>query len=457
MRPLCLLIRRSNPSILRHVQRRQLLTLAIETSCDDTSVAVLEKHENNSATLHFHSKITSDNRIYGGVHPIASHESHQKTLAILVGQALRSLPNEKKASAPVTSVLFLNGRDGMETRKKPDFVTVTRGPGMRSSLNTGLDTAKGLAVAWQIPLLGVNHMQAHALTPRLVSALDAAVSRSFDTAGNDPAFPFLTLLVSGGHTMLVHSRSLCDHEILADTTDMAVGDMIDKTAREVLPRTYLESASDVMYGKLLESFAFPEEKPLHEYVPPSSFTRQRVCRLPDYEWTINPPYCAPGPEGSIKYADAFTFSGIGSSVKSIMSRLPEMDDTGRRELARETMALAFEHLASRVLFALQRPDIQSIQTLVVSGGVASSQFLKTILRENLNAKGYREMQLVFPPPKFCTDNAAMIAWTGIEMYEARWRTSFDAIAIKKWSIDPKAADGGILGVDGWDSAAVENK
>jgi N6-L-threonylcarbamoyladenine synthase len=121
------------------------------------------------------------------------------------------------------------------------------------------------------------------------------------------------------------------------------------------------------------------------------------------------------------------------------------------------MALAFEHLASRVLFALQRPDIQTIQTLVVSGGVASNQFLKTILRENLNAKGYRNIQLAFPPPEFCTDNAVMIAWTGIEMYEARWRTSFDAIAIKKWSIDPKAADGGILGVDGWDSAAVQNK
>jgi N6-L-threonylcarbamoyladenine synthase len=446
MRPSCPLIRRFNPSILRHVQRRQLLTLAIETSCDDTSVAVLEKRNNNSAILHFHSKITSDNRVYGGVHPIASHESHQQNLAILVEEALRSLPIQKKASVGAADVLFLNGANSIENRKKPDFITVTRGPGMRSSLNTGLDTAKGLAVAWQVPLLGVNHMQAHALTPRLVSILDGRL----DMAEDDPAFPFLTLLVSGGHTMLVHSRSLCEHEILADTTDMAVGDMIDKTAREVLPPSCLQSASDVMYGKLMESFAFPGEKPLHDYVPPSSFTRPRGSHLPGYEWTINPPYCAPGPEGSIRYADAFTFSGIGSSIKGIMSRLPQIDDTGRRVLARETMALAFEHLASRVLFSLQRPDLQNIRTLVVSGGVASNQFLKTILRENLNAKGYKNMKLVFPPPKFCTDNAAMIAWTGIEMYEAGWRTSLDAMAIKKWSIDPKAADGGILGVGGWE-------
>ncbi|KAE9382126.1 glycoprotease family protein-like protein [Stipitochalara longipes BDJ] len=454
MRPLCRFIRRPNHCTLRHVQRRLLLTLAIETSCDDTSVAVLEKHKNNSAALHFHSKITSDNRIYGGVHPIASHESHQQNLATLVEQALHSLPIKKRTSEHITEVLCLNGKDGMEFREKPDFITVTRGPGMRSSLNTGLDTAKGLAVAWQIPLLGVNHMQAHALTPRLVSALDAADAGEYKAAANDPAFPFLTLLVSGGHTMLVHSRSLCDHEILANTTDMAVGDMIDKTAREVLPQEHLNSASDVMYGKLLESFAFADQQLSHDYHPPSSFTRPRISQLSGSDWTINPPYCAPGPEGSITFADAFTFSGIGSSVKGIMDRHPEMDEIGRRVLARETMALAFEHLASRALFALQRPDIQDIRTLVVSGGVASNQFLKTILRENLDVKGYKNMKLVFPPPKFCTDNAAMIAWTGIEMFEAGWRTSLDAMAIKKWSIDQKAADGGILGADGWKSAAV---
>jgi N6-L-threonylcarbamoyladenine synthase len=453
MRPLCLLIRRGNASGLGYIQRRQLLTLAIETSCDDTSVAVLEKHKNNSATLHFHSKITSDNRLYGGVHPIASHESHQKNLAILIDQALHSLPKQKDASQHLTNVLYL-GSSGREIRNKPDFITVTRGPGMRASLNTGLDTAKGLAVAWQIPFLGVNHMQAHALTPRLVSALDATESGKSVVTEKDPAFPFLSLLVSGGHTMLVHSRSLCDHEILADTTDMAVGDMIDKTAREVLPQEYLQSAADVMYGKLLEAFAFPDEHSVHNYVPPSSFTRPRTSLLPEYDWTINPPYCSPGSEGSIKYADAFTFSGIGSAVKKIMSRFPEMGDTGRRMLARETMALSFEHLASRVLFALQRLGTQSIKALVVSGGVASNQFLKTILRENLNAKGFQDIELVFPPPKFCTDNAAMIAWTGIEMYEAGWRTSLDAMAIKKWAIDPKSAEGGILGVDGWSAANV---
>lgn len=427
MQRLCLLNRRSIHSTLRCLQRRKLSTLAIETSCDDTSVAILEKHKNNSATLHFHEKITSDNRSYGGIHPIVAHESHQKSLAALVQRALRSTAGKL--------------RDGW----KPDFVTVTRGPGMRPNLITGLDTAKGLAVAWQVPIVGVNHMQAHALTPRLVSALDA--DKDCDTRANHPSFPFLTLLVSGGHTMLVHSRALCDHEILANTTDIAIGDVIDKCARDILPSSSLDVANNVMYGRLLEAFTFQGKDEGYNYVPPTSFNRPR--EVEGFDWTINPPYPSPGPGGPITYAGMFTYSGIGSAVKRAMTKNPGMDDVGRRTLAREAMAVAFEHLASRVLFALDRDDVQGVKTLVVSGGVASNQFLKVILRTILDAKRFQHIKLVFPPPKFCTDNAAMIAWTGMEMYEVGYRTSLAAMGIRKWSVDPRANDGGILGVDGW--------
>jgi N6-L-threonylcarbamoyladenine synthase len=114
------------------LQRRFLLTLAIETSCDDTAVAVLETQTlaNNTtgAVLHFHKKITSNNTAYHGVHPLASLYSHQENLAGLVDEAIQNLP----------------------PKCLPDFVSVTRGPGMRSNLFTGLDTAKGLAAAWQV-------------------------------------------------------------------------------------------------------------------------------------------------------------------------------------------------------------------------------------------------------------------------------------------------------------------
>lgn len=114
------------------------MTLAIETSCDDTSVAVVEKHNTQTgarATIHFHKKVTSNNTAFQGVHPLVSLESHQENLAKLVSEAIDQLPCES----------------GDERAKRiPDFVSVTRGPGMRANLFTGLDTAKGLAVAWQV-------------------------------------------------------------------------------------------------------------------------------------------------------------------------------------------------------------------------------------------------------------------------------------------------------------------
>ncbi|CZR69088.1 related to QRI7-similarity to H.influenzae sialoglycoprotease (gcp) [Phialocephala subalpina] len=463
MRSICRLTRNfSTTSSLRNKWPSQrLLTLAIETSCDDTSVAILEK-TNNAAILHFNEKITSDNRSYGGVHPLVAVESHQRNLATLVNRALRSLPKDNGQLEDHRE----NLRIGTSSKKKPDFVTVTRGPGIRGSLITGLDMAKGLAVAWQVPLLGVNHMQAHALTPRLVNALavgteinglnqkpkdgDSLLQSRIEPS--QPQFPFLSLLVSGGHTMLVHSRSLCEHKIIANTTDIAVGDMIDKCARVILPPAYLDTAKDVMYGKLLEGFVFPNKPSTYDYTPPSSFTRTRTPADPAHDWVINAPYSNPGDGGSIAYADSFTYSGIDSSVRRVIEKRPQMGDEERRMLGKAAMEVAFEHLASRVLFALDRPDIKDINTLVVSGGVASNQYLKEILRRNLDVKGQgpEKVELVFPPPKYCTDNAAMIAWTGMEMYEAGWRTKLDALVERRWPIDPRAEGGGILGLDGWE-------
>jgi N6-L-threonylcarbamoyladenine synthase len=449
MKSLCLVSRRAY-SIQRPVSRRfnrGLLTLAIETSCDDTSVAVLEKDANETATLHFNSKITSDSRVYGGVHPIVAHESHQENLAGLVNKALESLPLQSP-TAGLESAIVVSSEHGTSLRKKPDFVTVTRGPGMRANLITGVDTAKGLAVAWQVPILGVNHMQAHALTPRMVSALHANESKPYERHDNDPPYPFLSLLVSGGNTMLVYSRDLCDHKILANTTDIALGDMIDKAARDILPESIIKSAANVAYGGLLESFAFPDSRSSYEYRP-SLKSLAPVSEPSKYGWSINPPFLNPGPGGIRAFDSAFSFSGIGSKVKDIIEHRPTSDLIERRDLARKTMSVAFEHLASRVVIALESLRLENIKTLVVSGGVASNQYLKHILRSILDSRGYGEMRLLFPPPKFCTDNAAMIAWSGIEMWEAGWRSELEFIATKQWSIDPEAADGGILGIPGW--------
>lgn len=131
--------------------RRCLMTLAVETSCDDTSVAIVEKGRYNgrpTAQLHFHKKVTSNNSQYQGVHPLVSLQSHQESLAILIRDAIQSLPS--RHGKPLLEKENQPGDTDIATKRLPDFISVTRGPGMRSNLFTGLDTAKGLAVAWQV-------------------------------------------------------------------------------------------------------------------------------------------------------------------------------------------------------------------------------------------------------------------------------------------------------------------
>lgn len=421
------------------------MTLAIESSCDDTSVAILEKNGKNESTkahLHFHKKITSNNLAYKGVHPIVALESHEQNLALLIQEALESLPQTSEdgnstddARMHLKSVNY----------QKLDFITVTRGPGMRSNLSTGLNTAKGLAVALQIPLVAVNHMQAHALTPRLVSALDTASAPISPV----PDFPFLSLLVSGGHTMLIHSQSLTSHPTLASTVDIAIGDCIDKIARHVLPEDVLDNAKSAMYGPVLEAFAFPNGMIDYDYSAPASRATEIAPGQTSWDWSITPPFVE---SKALKYS----FVGLDSTVKRIVeTRKEPMTTNERRDLARSAMRVAFEHLASRVVLALNQMTktevdaAESIQTLVLSGGVAANQYLRHIIRSFLDARLYKHIQLVFPPLELCTDNAAMIAWAGIEMYEAGYVSSLGCQALRKWSLDPGAPDGGILGVGGW--------
>ncbi|KAI1636553.1 glycoprotease family-domain-containing protein [Biscogniauxia mediterranea] len=510
--------------------RGSLLTLAIETSCDDTCVAVLERLPSGAARLHFNRKVTSDHRAFGGVHPLTAVLSHTAHLAPLVQEAFRALPRESNDSNDRT--LWVDG----VARARPDFVSVTRGPGMSSNLATGLNTAKGMAIAWDVPLLAVNHMQAHALTPRLVSALAKTRKGAEDrrtTEGKrgdekviadepSPTFPFLSLLVSGGHTMLVRSRALTDHAILADAENIAIGDMLDKCARMIVPAEMLHGGPSTtsnptistMYGPILEEFAFPsavgDDNYDYGYTPPAT----RVDEIKPFEsshgWTLTPPLAEMG------RAMAFEFSGINGQVQAILhdrNNAVPLDE--RRLLARETMRIVFEHLATRILFALDgtgrpaklRPrrggraargtksevaenkgtgqDITTtttttmiteikteneqkeaeearepatvdddeaeppIRTVVLAGGVASNRYLRHVVRSLLDARGYANVALECPPPALCTDNAAMVGWAGLEMYAAGWRSALDVVAIRKWGLDPRGKDGGILGIGGW--------
>ncbi|KAI9771826.1 MAG: hypothetical protein M1840_001596 [Geoglossum simile] len=370
---------RATPALYRHqLHSRSLLTLAIETSCDDTCVAVLEKHDakpnspdtvapEHRATLHFHEKATADNVRFRGIHPEIAHDSHQSNLALLLSSALKHLPLNSGHTDRATGGTAVQTGTQHPYQKNLDFISVTRGPGIRGCLTTGLDTAKGLAVAFQIPLLAVNHMQAHALTPRLVSALQG--KRGENTV---PEFPFMSLLVSGGHTILVYSKSLNDHKILASTIDIAIGDFLDKAARDIVPWAQLSEGGDIMFGRLLEKFVFPDGASDHSYVAPTK-------RVPEVS-RLAPPMHQEGKRASMK----FSFAGLGTAVRNhLQSPAGNISLCDRISIGRDAMRVAFEHLASRVIMALESLStgvgpLEPISTLVVSGGVASNKFLRTV-------------------------------------------------------------------------------
>ncbi|KAK1056466.1 Mitochondrial tRNAs modification protein [Friedmanniomyces endolithicus] len=474
--------RRSAASATREDCRHKYRVLAIETSCDDTSVALVTARKYRGTRegqecapkwaleSHYHERLTANNEAHRGIHPLVALESHRANTAPLVKQALKVLQAAKWGQ--------LWGDHG-----RLDFVAVTRGPGMRSNLSVGLDTAKGIAAALDIPLVGVHHMQAHALTPRLMTAVanaDESQKHEHCTGAKEekmttlePAFPFLTLLVSGGHTMLLDSRGLTEHRLLAETGDIAVGQFLDKAARAILLPELLEAP----YGRALEDFAFQTvgeygstsgsrdertiEDPAHdkpcqaqyEYSPPQ--TQQDLMKRHDspWGWSLSPPLVERA--GGESKRMAYSFAGLLTFVERLVTQ--RAADTGgvtlaeRRALAEEVQRVAFEHLASRVLLYLtsrQAADWKG-DTIVVSGGVAANKFLRHVLRSILDARGFGHIEVAFPPIELSTDNALMIAWAGIEMYDAGWRSSLDIGPIRKWSLDPTAPDGGILGAPGW--------
>lgn len=430
--------------------------LAIETSCDDTSVALLSvgKHAHSlgidySSRVLFHERITSDSAQYGGIHPIVALDSHRRNLGSLVKRATEFLGYER--------FRYADRSRPPRVKKPPNLVAVTRGPGMRSNLSVGLDMAKGLAIAWNVPLIGVHHMQAHTLTPRLCSVLrdeDKVIRPSGSNTVEwqlddvEPKFPFLTVLASGGHTMLLSSNCLTDHEILAETTDIALGDCLDKAARVILPNESLTTPS----GKALEDFAFDGDgfnPQKYNYSPPISRGNELQRKPTRWDWSLLPPLAdSKGGEKSSRRM-IYSFAGVLSNVERLVegSTGSNRSIEERRELARETMRIAFEHLSSRIFIYLQnlpQKKRDEIKTIVVSGGVAANGFLRHILRSTLDQRGYAHVHLEFPPMELCTDNALMIAWAGLEMYDSGYTSSLDIGPIRKWSMDPRAEGGGIL-------------
>lgn len=320
-----------------------MITVGIETSCDETSVAVLEGEQDLRSLV----VLTQDEHLrFGGVVPEIASRAHVRTILPTFEEAM------KRASVTIHDA---------------DLLGVTCGPGLVGSLLVGISFARGLSMAHRKPLVGVNHLEAHIFSAIL--------------ANPDVAPPFLALIVSGGHSLLVECRRLGSYRVLGRTRDDAVGEAFDKVA------------------KLL---GLP-------YPGGPSIEREARGGRPDF---------VKFPKPMLKGAredDAYdmSYSGLKTAVVNyVKSHGEEFVARHRRDVCR-----SFEESAVEVLVEKSERAVgeKNIPTFLLVGGVARNE----LLREKMEAMAARNgVRLVIPPPELCTDNAAMIARTALFRYES---------------------------------------
>ncbi len=315
---------------------RNMLTLGIETSCDETSVAVLEGDSN----LKSHIVLTQDEHIrYGGVVPEIASRAHMRTLLPIVWEAI------DRAGCDLEDI---------------DLIGVTRGPGLIGSILVGLSTAKGLALSLRKPIVGVNHMEAH---------LFANLLEEPELDG-----PFIGLIVSGGHTILVEVKEWGSYRLLGRTRDDAVGEAFDKV------------------GKIL-GLPFPGGPAI-----------EREAHDGDNSYVTFPKPMSDRADKSQSYD--FSYSGLKTAVVNYcQSRTDKSIREHRADICASFQAAAIELLVRKSLMAM---DEFGVKKLVLAGGVASNRTLRGELLRGVETRGG---SIHFPSPILCTDNGAMVART----------------------------------------------
>ncbi|MCK5679605.1 tRNA (adenosine(37)-N6)-threonylcarbamoyltransferase complex transferase subunit TsaD [bacterium] len=310
--------------------------LAIETSCDDTCAAVLE--DENQILSSIVSSQVALHELYGGVVPELASRRHCENIRWVVEQALS---------------------EAQLTLDDIKAICVTRGPGLVGSLLVGVAYAKSLAYAQNIPLVGVNHVEGHLLSPMLTNP--------------GLEFPFIGLVVSGGHTSLYLARGWHDYELLGRTIDDAAGEAFDKVARML-------------------DLGFPGGPVI-----------EKRARSGDPE-AIKLPRAWLGKESL-----DFSFSGLKTAVRTVLER--QQKSVPLSETFVSDLAASFQEAVTAVLLrkALIAAERYQVENIAFAGGVSCNGYLRQRMSDEASAKG---LNFFLAPPKFCTDNAAMIAFVG---------------------------------------------
>ncbi len=329
-----------NSKIAPFMHPEEVFILAIESSCDDTAAAVLR----NDVVLSNVVARQSIHEEYGGVVPELASRAHQQNIVPVIDVAL------KKANV---------------TKKQLSAISFTQGPGLMGSLLVGTTFAKSLAMALDIPLIAVNHMHAHIL------------AHFIDEDGFDkPTFPFLALTISGGHTQIVKVNSFFDMEIIGETTDDAVGEAFDKTAK-ILGFPYPG-------GPLIDQFATDGNPKKY------SFTKPKVPNLD------------------------FSFSGLKTQIlyfiqKNVLEN-PNFVEKNKADICASVQHIIIEILMDKLKLAVAETGINQI---AIGGGVSANSGIRKTLKDAENKYGWKTF---IPKFEYTTDNAAMIGIVGYQKF-----------------------------------------
>jgi N6-L-threonylcarbamoyladenine synthase len=333
--------------------------LGIETSCDETGVAIYDEVSGLLAhKLYSQVKLHAD---YGGVVPELASRDHVRKLLPLITQAM------DEANCHPSDI---------------DGIAFTKGPGLVGALLVGSSVARSLAYAWKVPAVGVHHMEGHLLAPML----------------DDPApeFPFVALLVSGGHSMLVSVKGIGHYEILGESVDDAAGEAFDKTAKLL----GLDYPGGPLLAKLAESGEAGHYK----------FPRPMTDR--------------PGLD--------FSFSGLKTFAANTI-RAANDDAQTRANIAYAFQEAVIDTLVIKCRRALKQTGLKR---LVIAGGVSANKQLRIALQD-LMVK--MQGEVFYPRMEFCTDNGAMIAYAGLQRLHAGESEPLSTKAQPRWSLDTLAA------------------
>jgi N6-L-threonylcarbamoyladenine synthase len=338
--------------------------LGLETTCDESAAAIVALDPEGRGTILANEILSqiAEHARYGGVVPEIAARAHVDVMDRLVARALRA------------ASIGLEDLDG---------VAAAAGPGLIGGVIVGLTTAKALALVSRKPFIAVNHLEAHALTPRLTEHV---------------AFPYLLLLMSGGHTQLVAVRGIGDYQRIGTTVDDAVGEAFDKVAKML-------------------SLPYPGGPEVEREAQRGDPTR----------------FSLPRPMLGRDKPD-FSFSGLKTAVRIEALRIAPLSDRDVADLCASFQAAIVDVVVDRTRAGLRhfRETAEHPSAMVIAGGVAANQAIRRGMTRLAAEAG---LKLVTPPPALCTDNGAMIAWAGIERLRLGLTDDLSVAARARWPLD----------------------